>query len=87
MDFVFRCKLDPDAVDALYPSDLDRLYKSITTNPAFDELGLKVLSLPSYAPGDTSETTDYQLGSWIVLFGNALTDEEADRFVELGSSN
>jgi prolyl 4-hydroxylase len=85
MDFDLRCKVDPEAVDALYPDDLDRLYESITTNPAFDQYGLKVLSRPSYAPGDTAETTDYQLGPWIIVFDNALTDQEADKFVELGS--
>jgi hypothetical protein len=85
MDFDLRCKLDPAAVDALYPGDLDRLYESITSNPAFEQYGPKVLSRPSYAPGDTAETTDYQLGPWIVVFENALTDEEADRFIELGS--
>jgi prolyl 4-hydroxylase len=85
IDFDLRCKLDPDAVDALYPDDLDRLYESITTNPAFEQYGLKMLSRPSYAPGDTAETSDYKLGPWIIMFDNALTDEEADRFVELGS--
>jgi prolyl 4-hydroxylase len=85
MDYDLRCKMDPDAVDALYPGDLDRLYESITTNPAFEQYGLQVLSRPSYAPGDTAETTtDYQLGPWIVVFDNAVTDEEADRFIELG---
>jgi prolyl 4-hydroxylase len=85
MDADVRCRVDPDAIDALYPGDLDRLYESITTNPAFDKYGPKVISRPSYAPGDTSETTDYQLGPWIVVFENALTNEEADRFIELGS--
>jgi prolyl 4-hydroxylase len=81
-----RCKVDPDAVDAFYPGDLDRLYESIITNPDFDQYGPKVLSRPSYAPGDTAETTDYQLGPWIVAFENMVTDEEADRFIELGST-
>jgi prolyl 4-hydroxylase len=85
MDFDLRCKVDPDAVDALYPGDLDRLYESITTNPAFDQYGIKVLSRPSYAPGDTAETADYQLGPWVVVFENIMTDEEADRIIELGS--
>jgi hypothetical protein len=57
MDFDLRCKVDPDAVDALYPGDLDRLYESIITNPPFEQYGLKVLSRPSYAPSDTAETT------------------------------
>jgi prolyl 4-hydroxylase len=85
MDSEIRCKMDPDAVDALYPDDLDRLYERIITNPAFDQYGLKVLSRPSYAPGNSSETADYQLGPWIVVFENAVTDEEADRFIELGN--
>jgi hypothetical protein len=74
MDFDLRCKLDPDAADALYPGDLDRLYESIITNPAFEQYGSKVLSRPLYAPGDTAE-----------MFENAVSDEEADRFIELGS--
>jgi hypothetical protein len=85
IDFDLRCKPDPDAVDALYLGDLDRLYESITNNPAFEQYGSKVLSRPLYAPGDTAETSDYQLGPWIVVFENAVSDEEADRFIKLGS--
>jgi prolyl 4-hydroxylase len=85
MDVDIRCKVHP-AVDALNPFDLDRRYEQITTNPAFEQYGRKVVSRPSYAPGDTIETADYQLGPWIVVFDNALTDEEADTLVELGSN-
>jgi prolyl 4-hydroxylase len=85
MDVDFRCKVYPDDIDALYPGDLDRLYENIITNPAFERYGVKVLSRPSYAPGDTSETADYQLGPWLVVLDNAVTDEEADRLIELGS--
>jgi prolyl 4-hydroxylase len=86
MDVDIRCKVDPDAVDALHPGDLDRLYEGITTNPSFEQYDRKILSRPSYSPGDTAETADYQLGPWMVLFDNALTDEEADRFIELGNT-
>jgi prolyl 4-hydroxylase len=86
MDVDVRCRVDPDAVDAFYPGDLDRRYENITTNPAFEQFGRKVLSRPSYAPGDTVETADYQLGPWMVVFDNALSDEEADRIIELGSN-
>jgi prolyl 4-hydroxylase len=86
MDVDFRCKADPDAIDALYPGDLDRLYENITSNPAFEQYERKVFSRPSYAPGDTAETADYQLGPWMVVFDNVVTDEEADRLIELGSN-
>jgi hypothetical protein len=46
-----------------------------------------VLSRPSYAPGNTAETADYQLGPWMVVLDNTVTDEEeADRLIELGSN-
>jgi prolyl 4-hydroxylase len=85
MDVDVRCRVDPDAIDALYPGDLDRRYENITTNPAFEQYGRRVLSRPSYAPGDTAETADYQLGPWLVVFDNALSDEESDKIIELGS--
>jgi prolyl 4-hydroxylase len=85
MDVDVRCKVGPDAIDAFYPGDLDRRYENITTNPAFEQYGRRVLSRPSYAPGDTAETANYQLGPWMVVFDNALTDEEADKLIELGS--
>jgi prolyl 4-hydroxylase len=85
MDVDVRCKVDPDAVDAFYPGDLDRRYENITTNPDFEQYGRKVLSRPSYAPGDTVETADYQLGPWMVVFDNVLSDEEADRLIDVVS--
>jgi prolyl 4-hydroxylase len=85
MDVDVRCRVDPDAIDALYPGDLDRRYENITTNPAFEKYGRRVLSRPSYAAGDNAETANYQLGPWMVVFDNVLSDEESDRIIELGS--
>lgn len=79
-----RCPLDPDAIDALYPGDLDRMFADITTNPDFQQYEPKVLSRPAYAPGDSAETADYQLGPWLVVFDSAMTGDEADRLIELG---
>jgi prolyl 4-hydroxylase len=79
-----RCPLDPDAVDALYPGDLDKLFENIATSSDFEHFGPKVLSRPSYSPGDNADTADYQLGPWMVTFDNAITDQQADRLIELG---
>lgn len=79
-----RCPLDPDAVDALYPGDLNRMFERIVTDPAYRQYQPVVLSRPSYAPGDTAENVTYAIGLWMVLFENAMTDDEADRLVELG---
>jgi prolyl 4-hydroxylase len=79
-----RCPMDPDAIDALYPGDLDKMFQDIATNPDFQQYEPKVLSRPDYAPGDSAETADYQLGPWMVVFDNAMSGEEADRLVELG---
>jgi prolyl 4-hydroxylase len=79
-----RCPMDPDAIDALYPGDLDTMFQEIITNPDFQQYEPKVLSRPDYTPGDTAETADYQLGPWLVVFDNAMSGEEADRLVELG---
>jgi prolyl 4-hydroxylase len=84
LDAETRCPIDPDAIDALYPGDLDKMFEDITTNPDFQQYEPKVLSRPEYAPGDSSETADYQLGPWMVVFDNAMSGEEADRLVELG---
>jgi prolyl 4-hydroxylase len=79
-----RCPMDPDAIDTLYPGDLDTMFQDIITNPDFQQYEPKVLSRPEYALGDSVETANYQLGPWMVVFDNAMSGEEADRLVELG---
>jgi len=80
-----RCPMDPDAVDALSPGDLNNLFERIVTDPYYQQYEPKVLSRPDLAPGDTEETADYLVGGpWMVMFDNAMTDEETDRMIELG---
>ena len=46
---------------------------------------LKVLSRPTLALGDTDETASYIVGGpWIVVFDNMVTEDEADRLIEVG---
>jgi hypothetical protein len=68
------------------PGDLNRMFERIVTDPAYQAYQPKVLSRPSYADGDTPETADYKIGLWMVQFDTAVTDEEADRLVELGAT-
>jgi prolyl 4-hydroxylase len=79
-----RCPMDPDAIDVLYPGDLDKMFRGIITNPDFRQYDPKVLSRPDYAAGDSAETADYQLGPWMVVFDNAMSGEEADHFIAFG---
>lgn len=79
-----RCPLDPNAVDALYPGDITKMFERILTEPSIQQYKPKIVSRPDYLEGDTAGTADYKIGPWMVLFENAITDEEADRLIELG---
>ncbi|CAB9498731.1 Prolyl 4-hydroxylase subunit alpha-1 [Seminavis robusta] len=81
-----RCPLDPNAVDALYPGDITKMFNRILTDPSIQQYQPTIVSRPEYAEGDTAETANYILGPWMVVFENALTDEEADRMIELGGN-
>jgi prolyl 4-hydroxylase len=80
-----RCPLDPNAVDAYYPGDLQKMFERITTHPEFSQFEPKALSRPDFLPGDTEATAPYKLGPWIVTLENFLSSEEANRLVELGA--
>jgi prolyl 4-hydroxylase len=67
------------------PGDLDKMFERIATDPAFASLEPRVLSRPTLAPGDDLETADYVVGGpWMVVFDSAVTEQEADRLVEMG---
>lgn len=66
-----RCPMDPDAIDALYPGDVNKMFEKIAFSPAFQQYEPVVLSRPPDGP-------------WIIMFEKAVSDEEADRLIELG---
>lgn len=68
-----RCPIDPNAVDALYPGDLNKLFEKVAFDPAFKQ----------YEPVIVSQPPD---GPWMIMLENALSDEEADRLIELGGT-
>lgn len=83
-----RCPLDPDAVDALVrPGDLNHLFERIATDPWYQQYEPVVLSRPTLAPGDTAQNATYQLGMWLIVFENVISDDEAERMIELGRQN
>ena len=81
----YRCPMDPNARDGLYPGDLNRMFERIMADPALAIYQPKVISRPELAPGDTPETADYALGMWMVQFDNLASTEECERLIELGA--
>lgn len=82
-----RCPIDLDKMpNAWKPGDLNAFFTNLTMLEEYAQYTPKVLSAPSYLPGDTKETADYKVdGPWIVTLDNVLTDEEAERLIELGN--
>jgi hypothetical protein len=65
--------MDPDAADALYPGDVDNLFERIANNEEFKQFEPVVMSRPPEGP-------------WLILFEKAVSDEEAERLIELGGN-
>lgn len=67
-----RCPLDPDAVDVwTQPGDLSRNFERIVNDPDFEKYEPTILSKPPNGP-------------WMLQLENFLSDEEAERLIELG---
>lgn len=65
--------------------DLDKMFERIISTPEYQKYEPKVLSRPSLAEGDTADTADYIVGGpWMIVFDNLVSEEEADRLVDLG---
>ena len=66
-----RCPMDPNAIDALYPGDLNKLFERIVNSPEYKQYEPTVVSKPPKGP-------------WMIVFENMLNEEEAQRLIELG---
>lgn len=86
LDFDARCPLDPNAVNAWGPGDLNTFFVNITTLPEFEKYKPVVLSRPHYVGEDSEETSNYKIGPWVVTLDDFITDEEADRLIDLGAA-
>jgi 2OG-Fe(II) oxygenase superfamily/ShK domain-like len=77
-----RCRKDPNGTDVWKAGDQDRMFERILTDPEYRDFQPRALSRPTYAPGDTAENATYQIGMWLVLFDQLLTEEEAAELLE-----
>lgn len=67
-----RCPVDLDAVDAFArPGDLNKMFERIVSENEFKQYEPVVLSRPPEGP-------------WMVMFEKAISDDEAERLIELG---
>lgn len=67
-----RCPPDPNATDAFAnPGDVNKMFERIMSESMFAQYQPVVLSRPPEGP-------------WMVMFENAISDEEAERLIELG---
>jgi prolyl 4-hydroxylase len=67
-----RCPIDPDAVDTWsHAGHLTKTFERIVTDPAFEQYEPTILSQPPEGP-------------WMIQMENFLSDEEAERLIELG---
>jgi prolyl 4-hydroxylase len=80
-----RCPLDPNATNAWYPGDLNRIFQRLITDPALERHAPKVLSRPSLVGGDTEATADYQLGPWVLVLEDFLSAQETERMIQAGA--
>jgi prolyl 4-hydroxylase len=81
-----RCPVDLEKMpNAWGPGDLNEFFTNVTTLESYKQFEPKVLSRPSYLPGDTRETADYQVGPWVVVLENVVSQEEAEHMIELGA--
>ena len=67
-----RCPLDPDAPEAWGPGDLDKMFRKLTSEPYLSTYSAQVLSSPETG------------GPWVITLDDVVTEEEAQRLIELG---
>jgi hypothetical protein len=79
-----KCPLDPNVKNAWSPGDLNLMFERLTTDPSFEQYTPKVLSRPNFVGKDTNETADYQLGPWVLVFENLVSQQEAERIIQVG---
>ncbi len=83
--FHVRCPVDPQAVDAWAPGELDHTFENIFTQPENAQYEPKVLSRPDFLPGDDETTAPYKIGPWLISLQNVITEDESYRMIALGA--
>ncbi len=81
LDIDARCPKDPNAVDAMGPGDLHKMFERILIEEGDN---VTVYSRPEYAEGDDATNANYIIGPWVITVDNVISDEECERLIELG---
>jgi prolyl 4-hydroxylase len=66
-----RCPLDPNAVDAWQPGDLNKMFERVAYEPEYKQYQPVVVSKPPEGP-------------WMIMLENAISDGEAEKMIQLG---
>ena len=88
LDIRHRCPVEPDNVCIWEPGDLNTLFENMVDNAdgkgEYIQYNPKALSRPQMTKNGTKVESVENDGPWIVLLENFVTEEEADRLVEIG---
>ena len=87
LDIRHRCPIEPDNVCIWKPGDLNTLFENIADDAdgsgQYLKYNPKALSRPQVKRDGTPAGVEKD-GPWIVLLENFLSEEEADRLIEIG---
>lgn len=68
-----RCPIDPNAPTAWRLGDLNKMFEKLTQEPYLSLHNVETLSSPAAG------------GPWVITMENVVTEEEAERLIELGA--
>lgn len=87
LDIRHRCPIEPENTCIWKPGDLNTLFENIADNAdgkgEYLKYNPKALSRPKIKRDGTDSGAEID-GPWIVLFENFVTEEEADRLIDIG---
>jgi len=89
LDYNVRCPRDPNATNALQPGDLHRMFERIVQDESIAQRFNVTIHSRPYIEGHEGiygrPLAEGQIdGPWVVTFENFLSEEEANRMIELG---
>jgi hypothetical protein len=80
LDFNKRCPVDENAKNAFEPGDVNKFFERVTTDEEFAKYNITIHSRPRRLDDDESVKD----GPWLITFENFISNQEADRLIELG---
>lgn len=75
LDFETRCPISPDAVSAFEPGGLNPFFREVVENPKWQK---------EHGPLNILSSPDLNDGPWVITIDNFLSEEECQRFIDIG---